>query len=268
MTYPRMLHLEPEGGRSLPVEIRKETRERSLHSGRDLVELHGVAIAEGAEAHHAATELLKTLVDRSVIAHDEAGEFAGKWCISWNSYGESGEVHSYTLLLREAEELSLDALLLEDQEIHPYEYREDVVGDGLALWIKAVASDTDIHRLRALVRSRPTFSVVRRGISDEPREMRIGTAEWSQVEDLTKFRLVLVDRSLDGKARPELARIEEENTRAALGFYANFLERLADLMVEKGVLAREEVAQLRENARSSPGVPRHDMWRVADIDEL
>ena len=29
------------------------------------------------EAHHAATELLKSLVDRSVIAHDEAGEFAG-----------------------------------------------------------------------------------------------------------------------------------------------------------------------------------------------
>jgi hypothetical protein len=268
MTQPRTLHLELDGGRTLPVEIRRAISKRSTHTGRDLVELHGRATIDTPDGHRWISETLGALGDRIVIAHDDASDFAGRWCVSWNSYAESAGLHSYTLLLREAEELSLEALLIEELELHPYEYREEVVGDGLTIWAKVVGTEADVVGLRSLMTTHHTLSVTRRGIHDEPREMRLGVGEWSQVDDRIKYRLVLVDRGLDSSARSELVRFEEERNLAALGFYANFLERLSDVMVEKGVLSRDELLLLRESARSAPGVTRHEMWRVADVDEL
>ena len=65
-----------------------------------------------------------------------------------------------------------------------------------------------------------------------------------------------------------MVHIEEENNRVALGFYANYLERFSELLVEKGLLARAELDALREAAGQAPGVARRDIWRVADVDEL
>ena len=268
MTESRTLHLELDGGRVLPVEIRKETTERSPHTGRDLLELHGRATTREPEQHRWIAAVLGGIGDRSVHAHDDAGDFAGRWSISWNSYGESSGEHSYTILLREAEELSLEVLQIDGLELHPYEYREEVIGDGLTICAKVVGTEADVLKLRALMRSQQTLTVTRRGIHPEPREMRLGVGEWSQMEDSVKYRLVLVDRGLESNARSELARFQEERNRAALGFYANFLERLADLMVEKGVVTREELHLVREGARSAPGVARHEMWHVPDVDEL
>jgi hypothetical protein len=268
MTEPRTLHLELDGGRVLPVEIRKETTERSAHTGRDLVELHGRAATREPEQHKWIAGVLGGIGDRQVHAHDDVGEFAGRWTLSWNSYAESGGEHSYTIILREAEELSLEVLLVDGLELHPYEYREEVIGDGLTICAKVVGTEADVLKLRALMRSQQTLSVTRRGIHPEPREMRLGVGEWSQMEDSVKYRLVLVDRGLESNARSELVRFQEERNRAALGFYANFLERLADLMVEKGVVTREELHLVREGARAAPGVSRHEMWHVPDVDEL
>lgn len=269
MTNPETLRLELEDGRTLRVEIRRRTLERSAHTGRDLVELHAWAATDDAEEHERLSTTLRALGDRVVHAQDEAGEFAGRWCVSWNSYAESGGGHSYGLLLREAEELTLEALMVEGLELHPYEYREEVMGeDGLAIRAKVVGTEEDVLRLRALMRSRQTLSVTRRGIHPEPREMRLGVGEWSQAEDRIKYRIVLMDRAIDHNARSELARIEEERNRVALGYYASFVERLADLLVEKGALTGEELALLRESARAAPGVSYHEMWRVADVDEL
>jgi hypothetical protein len=265
---PENLNLELEEGRSLPVEIRRRTGERSAHTGRELVELHGWATTMDPEEHLWISSLLKSAVDRVVVARDDAGEFAGRWCLSWNSYGESGGEHTYTLLLSEAEELSLDALVLEGMELHPYEYREEVVGEGIVVLAKMAGSETEVERIRSLLRGRQKVTVVRRGIQDDPREMRLALAEWSQSEDRVKYRIVLIDRGLEGAARPELAWIEEERKHAALGFYANFVERLVDLLVEKGALTREELLGLRESVRAAPGVARHEMWRVADVDDL
>jgi hypothetical protein len=262
------LELELDEGNSLPVEIRRRTGERSPHTGRELVELHGWASTADPDAHQGISALLQSAVDRVVVARDAAGEFAGRWCLSWNSYGESGGVHTYTLLLREAEELLLDALVLDGVELHPYEYREEVVGDGIVVLAKMAGEEPEVDRIRRLMRGRQTTSVVRRGIQDEPREMRIALSEWSQAEDRVKYRIVLIDRGLEVAGRPDLAWIEEERKHAALGFYANFLERLADLLVEKGALTREELQAVREGARAAPGVARHEMWRVADIDEV
>lgn len=255
-------------GRSLKVQIRRKTAVQSPHTGRDLAELHGWVTTTDADEHARIAAALRGVPDHAIRSTDEAGDFAGNWLVSWNSYTEAAGLHTYSLILREREELSLEALLLGDLELHPYEYRERMIGAGLTIWAKLVGTPEDLERLRSRLGNRDVVSVVRRGIQDTPREMRLGVAEWSVFEDRVKYRLVLVDAQINEEMRFQLARIEEENSRAALGYYENFVERLTELLVQRGVVSVEELSSLRDAARTAPGVTRRDLWRVADVDAL
>jgi hypothetical protein len=257
-----------EEGRSIEVHNRRETTYCSPHTGRDLQELHGWATTADADTHRWLSVALRAQGERPVRTIDENHDVTGKWQLSWNSYGESAGVHSYGLILREAEELSLEALVLDSVELHPYEYREEALEDGLTIWAKMVGNHADVTRINRLIRTRASLPVIRRGIHDEPREMRLGVAEWSEYEDRIKYRLVLVDREISENVRGDLVRINEQNTRAALGFYANMVDRLAEALVERGALTREELDAIREGARAEPGIARHEFWHVADVDLL
>ena len=98
--------------------------------------------------------------------------------------------------------------------------------------------------------------------------MRLGVAEWSEYEDRVKYRLVLVDHALDEAVRGEMSRIQEQNNRAALGYYANLVERLLELLLDRGAITRGELESIRDAARAQPGVARHEFWHVADVDVL
>jgi hypothetical protein len=255
-------------GRVISMTVLRRLSDTSPHTGRELREVHGWVTTADPETHRWLTVALRGLGDGRVRSLDRSGEPSGRWRMSWNSYGEAGGVHTYGLILREAEDLNLEALVIDSMELHPYEYREVVLDDGLTIWAKAVGTHADVTRINRLIRTRSTFPVVRRGIQDEPREMRLGVAEWSEYEDRIKYRLVLVDRVVSDDLRAELGRIQEENNRAALGYYVNLVDRLAELLVEREVLTRKELDSIREVARAHPGVARHEFWHVADVDLL
>lgn len=267
MTQLPTLLLHIDDGRALPVQIRKETAVRSPHTGKDLQELHGWIVTSDPELHQRLATMLPAIGERTMRSEDTAGDFTGRWCISWNSYGETVGVHTYTLILREAEELSLRALLVDGVEMHPYEYREEAVGEGIVIRAKLVGSEEDVLRLRQMVVEQESFSVIRLGIQDEPRTMRLGVEEWSEFEDRVKYRIALVDVGLEIGLDEGLTGAESESSRAALAFYANYLERLAEMMVRKGLLSLDELSGLRDAARAEPGVSRHELWRVADVDQ-
>jgi hypothetical protein len=255
-------------GRSIPAFVRRRATDRSPHTGRDIQEVHGWVTTSDPETHRWLSVALRGSSDGVVRTVDSSGEPVGRWQLSWNSYGETAGVHTYGLILREAEELSLEVLVLDTMELHPYEYREEALEDGLTIWAKVVGTHADVTRINRLIRTRTSFPVIRRGIQNEPREMRLGVAEWSEYEDRIKYRLVLVDREISDDLRNQLGRIQEQNTRAALGYYVNLVDRLAELLVERGAITRAELEGLREASRAQPGVARHEVWHVADVDML
>ncbi|CAN5782698.1 hypothetical protein BH23GEM3_BH23GEM3_11920 [soil metagenome] len=267
MDNEKTLQLEL-GDQRIPFLVGRTATARSPHTERDLSELHGWVTTADPQVHEWLTKALQTLDTRAVRAWDEQDEFAGRWSISWNSYAESDDEHLYTLILSEDEELSLSALVLEGIELHPYEYREEFSGDELTIWAKLVGSKAGVLRLRALLKTRDSFSVVRRGINDTPRQMRFGVAEWSEHEGRIKYRVVLVDAGAELAEHPEVVRIEEANTRAALSYYMGLVDRLTDLLVKRGVLPAEEIELIRESARSELWHSRRDFWRVPDVDLL
>src|SRR5690606_9930604 len=142
-------------------------------SGRPLQELHGWVVTSDEALHRRLATVLPTVGERPLRSEDDGGDFTGRWCVSWNSYGEAAGVHTYTLILREAEELSLRALLLGDTELHPYEYREEASGGALRVRAKLVGPEEDVLRLRAIAAEDRVLDVVRLGIQDSPRRMRL-----------------------------------------------------------------------------------------------
>ncbi|HEX6924002.1 MAG TPA: hypothetical protein VF167_01125 [Longimicrobiaceae bacterium] len=266
MAPPETVRLQLQDGPPLAVQIRKETSVRSLHTGRSLQELHGWVVTADAALHQRLATLLPTIGERPLRSEDEQGEFTGRWCVSWNSYGESAGVHTYTLILREAEELSLRSLILDDLELHPYEYREEASATGLRIRAKLVGTEQDVLDLRRKAMEQGTFAVVRQGIQDEPRRMRLEVEEWSPFEDRVKYRISLSDPGLE--VADEEPETDADSSRAPLVFYANFLEQLAEMLVRKQLISREELRSLREAARRDPGLTRHELWKVADVDQL
>jgi len=268
MTGTATIDIRLEEGRVISIQLRRRATFLSPHTGRNLQEIHGWVATTDSETHRWLSVALRAVGDSVVRSVDRRGENHGRWQLSWNSYGESGGVHTYGLILRESEELSLKSLLLDTMELHPYEYREEVIEEGLTIWAKMVGSHSDVTRLNRLIRTRSSFPVIRRGIQDEAREMRLGVAEWSEYEDRIKYRLVLVDQDIEQRVRVEMVRIREQNSQAALGYYANMVDRLAELLVERAVLDQTELDAIRDAARASPGVARREVWHVADVDLL
>jgi hypothetical protein len=268
MTTGDTIDLQLADGRSVSTHIRRKATGVSPHTGRDLLELHGWVATTDPDVHRWLSVALRGLGDNVVRSVDDVGEISGRWQLSWNSYGESAGVHTYGLILREAEDLTLEVLLIDGLELHPYEYREEVLDGGLTIWAKVVGTHADVTRINRLIRTRSSFPVIRRGIQNEPRDMRLAVAEWSDYEDRIKYRLVLVDREMSEGLRADLGRLQEQNNRAAFGYYANLVDRLADLLVDRGVIRRDELDAVRDAARAQPGVARHEFWHVADVDVL
>lgn len=265
---PRKIHLTLDG-RRVSVQIRRRTRYRSERTDRDLEELHGWVATTDPEQHRWLSGFLREVGDRVHSAVDDAGDHAGRWRLSWNSYGETTGAHTYTLILRECDEISLESLVVQGLELHPYEYREETLDGRLLIHAKMVGSRDDVERLRDVMRSRDHLAVVRRGIQELPRLMRVGGAEWSDWDDGVKYRLVLMEQGLRESRHAELAGIETGNARAALAFYMNFAERLTELLVRKGLVDAAELESLRRDAAAEPSVMRRDFWRVAvDIDDI
>lgn len=257
-------------GRTVPVHLRREVARPSAHSGRPLAELHGWVTTADAELHHWLHEALQQVGERDVRTVDEQGNPAGRWNLSWNAYAHNAGVHTYTLILLEHEELTLEALEVAGMELHPYEYREEVAGEGkLLICARMMGSEAEVRALRERLRNGERFAVVRHGIQPEPRWMRLGLGEWTGTPEGAKYRLTLVEEGAERAEHPELARLESENLRASLGFYMSFAERLVELLVSRGVVSRAEVDEIREQASLDPPEVRHDLWRVAaDIDQL
>ncbi len=252
----------------VPVQVRRVSTVRSRHTGRSLAEVQGVVSISRAEANERLTQTLREVGSRAVRAAAGTVQGVREWSVFWNAYSSSGTEHAHTLILREVEELSLEALVVDSVELHPYEYREEFTGDELTISAKFVGSRAGVLRLRALLKTRETFQVVRQGISDEPREMRFGVAEWSEHGGQIRVRLVLVDTDAEAEEHPELLRVEEANTRASLAYHMNLTERLSELLIEKGISTPEEMETLRDAARDAPWPARREFWRVRDVDQL
>lgn len=269
------LALELDAGHSAPIYVTARRSEVSPHTGRDLVVLEGDARATGTAMHELFAEQLDRHADTGFWSQATAAEPRRRWMVKRENYTISGDQYRYHLTLREAEELNLDALVLDDLELRPTRYHEEVRQDILHAEATVLVDDATRDQLRALMQADggggPYFPFVRRGINDAPVEMRFGMCGWSEHPEGTKYRLILVDRRYDALGESPHAHISDHdrmNRRRTLAFRAAMLDEVLAALVGKGLLSDAEVDALRERAKGRVWDVQHAFWRVPDADDL
>lgn len=167
-------------------------------------------------------------------------------------------------------------LQIDDLLISPYEYEEETdEEDGfLTITAKALISRAEREHFTLLLDGR-YLRVVRVGVDEAPREMRVAGGEmwWSLHDDGVKQYIVLIDKASDDKRerRPVVEycsghsllekRIAEELATVTAKF-----EAALELMADKGVLTVDELRKLDDVSQNDRARRREEIARLNDID--
>ena len=154
---------------------------RSPQTGATLRTLTVQFRAPKPAMHELALETARQ--QRPIYSTDEAGEPPAEWriCASDSTYigTEPWGMHHHVWSLQEVEHVACRALRLGPLELEPYEYIERLNEDErVVLAARCVVSAEALHAVRDLRFGAAPIEVVRVGISDEPRRMRLDDYVW------------------------------------------------------------------------------------------
>jgi hypothetical protein len=218
-------------------------------------------------------DLVKRLIESSPVADNDGTLWSGH--LDVESYQE-GEPHSLTITWEETEEVHAEAVEFEGLSLQPTKYEEHENGDGtIAVGFRAVLTAEETEALRALMpvkRSSVVYwPVVRRGVSDAPRQMRLGRVLWQQLPDGTVGHdITIVDDAFDQS--------EEPNHVLGLAgepMVSNLVARVSDLLAQFQILIAElevtealpaeSLERIRASVESLGPAQRHAFYEVADL---
>ncbi|WP_342540402.1 hypothetical protein MHI39_24130 [Heyndrickxia sp. FSL K6-6286] len=186
------------------------------------------------------------------------------------SYSNHSDDRTYSFELSEVEEIQINKLLIEDMELTPYEY-EETFDDAIIIQAKVRVTKDIADRIEELSQSEDKyFSVIREGINKKPIKMRFGQNIWSEHENnIIKYRLVIVEDKYDTEddvSRP-LYYPEIQNIQSITLYHKTYIELLADLFVEKGLLSKAEIEGLKEKAKVEKNKYERYIYQVKDVDK-
>ncbi len=254
------------------VAVHVDRRESfvSPHTGANLERLTVSAIITGDEANESFGGFLQSANPAGVPEVAEAGAIAKRWSVGNHSWSHTdGNAYHHTIELIELETLVADRLCLGDLEVVPYAYEERFDDDRLVIETKVAVQQDQHDQLKVMLTAAGRFQVIRRGISDEPIEMRFGLCYWSPAESGFKHTLVLVD-----VRQPEVGNVWAQTfqwvsaVRQQSVKTTAIVESLLDALVASGSMTSEETAAVRDDAQRRLVDIEFDLYRVRDIDAL
>lgn len=254
-----------------PVTEQNRTTEISPHTGKSLEVIQGEVHASNEAAHTAFEAALKEQGSDGLWSHEQPGSPRRRWVVSRGSYSITNGSYRYQVTLREPEDFAIQTLVLDGIELEPYRYEEQA-HDGEISLIKALVrvSGETADRLKRLVEEAEYFHAVREGINDDPIAVRFGMCGWSRHGDEAKYALIIVPKARDDQddRGPHISEMARGSRHSTLAYQAQFMEELTDVMVEKGLISRQEVDAARERAVAKVPERRQRFLEVDDVDNL
>lgn len=254
-----------------PVYVLEQTTERSAHTGRDLHVIRGKAVATGEDMHDFFTSAVNNQGTEGIRSREHPTIPVQQWTVAIGSYSIRDDQYTYEVTLRQVESFEIESLVIHDLELRPYRYQENV-RDGEIDIIKAmvrVAGD-DLRRLAKRIEEGGYFNVIRRGINDEPIQVRFGLCGWSEHDAERKYSLIIVPRSYDQKneSGQYISTAASFHRHDALAYRIELMDEIIRMLVEKQVLSAVEVERARESAHGRIPERRQMFYEVPDADEL
>lgn len=252
---------------TIPVKITHSDVFISPHSGRELRQIEGTVQNSSEELHDWFMQVLKQQAIEGILLPDTPVEQARWWNVKLRQWTQSGSRYSYTVEIREIEPLDIQELIVDQVHLQPYRYKEDAQ-DGLRIDVKVELSKDDNEQFLKIWANGGYFSVIRRGIQDEPREMRFGSVYWSEHVEKFKYDFVLVERTTADEAPRHPWDLPGANARVYLAFEIALRRNLFDLLLKKGIISDEEIIVLKEKAKIEADKIEMEFHRVSDVDLL
>ncbi|MEG9298048.1 hypothetical protein V6B33_16415 [Mangrovibacillus sp. Mu-81] len=204
---------------------------------------------------------------------DEDGKEIGKYNISNTSYSysDNSDGRMYSFELSEAEKIKIHKLLIEDIELTPYEYEETLSDEAIIIHTKVTVTKDIADRIEGFHENEEKyFTVIREGINENPIKMRFGVNIWSEHEnDVIKYRLVIVEDKYDAEddVRRPLNYPVTQNIQSMTLYHKSYIELLANLLVDKGLLSKEEIERLKDKAKEENSKNERYIYQVKDVDQ-
>lgn len=201
--------------------------------------------AQKESIHEQALEQAHARQIGGLFSLDDTDSPVLEWRVRDSSYSYVGSapwgVNHHIWRIEQIERLECERLRIGPIELEPYEYKEEALEDGMVrLAARALISAEDLEALAATAMQGPV-EVVRIGVSDTPRRMRVDYV-WGERSEGPAVAVVCAD-----VAEPRV-------TVAGLSRIDVFAELVSALRAS-GALNEEVLRQERHTAR-----------RVADID--
>jgi len=259
-------------GIELPITLRNSEEKASRHTGRTLRHLEIELVVDGDEAEQQVRLALDEASGVSASLVTDTGEADGTWIVeeTSSSYRDGLPVFHHVLELQEREELKARALQLAGLTLEPYTYEEQFDGDALVVTATVTIDRGQQDTLLRQDDDERYFPVIRVGLSEEPRMMRLGRCLWSREQQVIKQEIVLVDRAYDddqGRLRhafdePALSHLEDMAVEDG-----KLLCALCDLLSDAGALSSEGLARLAPALDRIRKRDSREFLRVEDLDE-
>lgn len=235
----------------------------SKHTGRELEHLHVNATIEGEEINEKVADYLDASREEGI--NSKEGQITKKWKVINNSYSYKGnkEWVNYSLELEEMEEIKLDKLILDDLELTPYQYREKIdLYNSLSAEGRVLLSEAQFERVKELIEK--DIIVIRKGISETPKQMYLLPAGWSKDEEGIKLQFRLNEPKDENELNPfrtiwrAVDLIIEQD---------QIIEQLANLLIQKGIIKKIEYESIKARIPEKNWNIKLKLTKEDDLDE-
>lgn len=254
------------GERVYEVESQEREIIVSKHTGKELEKLNLRINFRGN-----VSEFEEALNDE-VQRVDDQNNVINTYQVNNRSYSYTGSespntVYKFNLELIEVEELNIEKLMIENIELQVYEYSEEYREDGLRIDTKAKIPYEKLDEIRRIRESKEYFEVVRKGISEEKKQMRFGKVIWSKHDNFTKHDMVLVEKSYDeGDEHMPMFYPELTNIMEHLSYSSILLEKISDLLISEGLISEDGFKEIEEEAINKISERKREFYLVEDVD--
>ena len=258
-------------GTRVRVQIAKEEKYSSKHTDADLRRLEVRTTIQGEKNNEGFVELINQARTDGVTSVSEDGQVQRKWRLknSSGSHRDNEPIFHHSIELDEIEELPISSLTLAGLTLQPYKYEETFVDNNLSIKASLKLSEAQHGAVKDLQRSGDIVTVIRHGISEDPKQMRIFIGSWSRHADEVKFELLFqeeTDQPKPNPLAPVLRWLGPLTNKVADNSVA--VDALTDALHKKGVLSEEELSQIQRNVADKARDVKDGFFRVDDIDEL
>ncbi|MHB8191785.1 MAG: hypothetical protein ACYDGL_00730 [Bellilinea sp.] len=261
------------GDNKLNIDFNPTQDVISKHSEKPLRSLQLIFITDSITSVNNILDLIKISNNRIVLG-DNTGE-ESTWKVGNNGYSYTDNVNPiYKLWIDvvQEENLNPESLLIDTLELFPYEYEEDFFDDRLRVDAKVLIDLALFEELISIFYENRSVSVLRKGISEQPREMEIVLGTWSIDGEKRKLWIHLSDINNEPRKTKLFPLVElgvkNRNLREQSIAQSHILLQLVELLRQKQIINGDEINQLLtfDNQPLELFTRKFDFNRDDDID--